>query len=158
MEDVVLMRGTAIAEGHGDTALVLLKAGAETDKKDATGALALDLAPDAKVSLPELSVLAEVLICPRSGITSCVLQRKKVSSYDILGVHLLNEVSIHHTAAHSQFRGTGSLHFQENSLCQVTACQTDLVKLINRTQGPPHCCLSSGNSGCNIEMAFEFRT
>lgn len=41
----------AIAEGHGDTAVVLLKAGAETDKKDNTGALALDLAPDAKVFL-----------------------------------------------------------------------------------------------------------
>lgn len=39
----------AIAEGHGDAAVVLLKAGAETDKKDSTGALALDLAPDAKV-------------------------------------------------------------------------------------------------------------
>jgi ankyrin repeat protein len=39
----------AIAEGHGDTAMVLLKAGAETDKKDNNGALALDLAPDAKV-------------------------------------------------------------------------------------------------------------
>ena len=39
----------AIAEGHGDTALVLLKAGAETDKKDSSGAYAIDLAPDAKV-------------------------------------------------------------------------------------------------------------
>lgn len=39
----------AIAEGHGDTALVLLKAGAETDKKDTSGSLAIDLAPDAKV-------------------------------------------------------------------------------------------------------------
>ena len=39
----------AIAEGHGDTALVLLKAGAETDKKDSSGALAIDVAPDAKV-------------------------------------------------------------------------------------------------------------
>ena len=39
----------AIAEGHGDAALVLLKAGAETGKKDSRGALAIDLAPDAKV-------------------------------------------------------------------------------------------------------------
>ena len=39
----------AIAEGHGDTALVLLKAGADTDKKDGNGALAIDLAPDAKI-------------------------------------------------------------------------------------------------------------
>ncbi|KAL8666607.1 MAG: hypothetical protein Q9202_001405 [Teloschistes flavicans] len=39
----------AISEGHGDTALVLLKAGAETDKKDMDGHLAIDLAPDIKV-------------------------------------------------------------------------------------------------------------
>ena len=42
---------TAIAEGHGDTALLLLKAGAETDKKDVDGQLAIDLAPDNKVFL-----------------------------------------------------------------------------------------------------------
>lgn len=40
----------AIAEGHGDTALGLLKAGAETDKKDIDGHLAIELAPDAKAS------------------------------------------------------------------------------------------------------------
>lgn len=39
----------AIAEGHGDTALELLKAGAETDRKDGNGALAINLAPDAKI-------------------------------------------------------------------------------------------------------------
>lgn len=55
----------AVAEGHGmpglslslqvpnnsigDTAVALLKAGAETDKKDVDGNLALDLAPDAQV-------------------------------------------------------------------------------------------------------------
>ncbi|KAF4549518.1 Ankyrin repeat-containing protein 32 [Elsinoe fawcettii] len=39
----------AIAEGHGDAALILLKAGAELDKKDNSGALPIDLAPDAKV-------------------------------------------------------------------------------------------------------------
>ncbi|TLS27347.1 hypothetical protein PpBr36_05100 [Pyricularia pennisetigena] len=39
----------AIAEGHGDTAVALLKAGAETDKKDADGNLAIDLAPDREV-------------------------------------------------------------------------------------------------------------
>ncbi|PQE25546.1 ankyrin repeat domain-containing protein [Rutstroemia sp. NJR-2017a BBW] len=39
----------AVAEGHGDTAVALLKAGAETDKKDADGFLALDLAPDKQV-------------------------------------------------------------------------------------------------------------
>ncbi len=39
----------AISEGHGDTALSLLKAGAETDKRDVDGQLAIDLAPDMKV-------------------------------------------------------------------------------------------------------------
>ncbi len=39
----------AISEGHGDAAVVLLKAGAEADKRDASGKLAVDLAPDAKI-------------------------------------------------------------------------------------------------------------
>jgi len=39
----------AVAEGHGDTAVALLKAGAETDKKDGDGLMALELAPDAQV-------------------------------------------------------------------------------------------------------------
>lgn len=39
----------AIAEGHADAAVALLKAGAETDKKDSTGALAIALAPDARI-------------------------------------------------------------------------------------------------------------
>ncbi|PNS19875.1 hypothetical protein CAC42_7842 [Sphaceloma murrayae] len=39
----------AIAEGHGDAAVVLLKAGADLEKKDNNGALPIDLAPDAKV-------------------------------------------------------------------------------------------------------------
>ena len=41
----------AISEGHGDTALVLLKVGAETDKRDVDGNLAIDLAPDVKVNI-----------------------------------------------------------------------------------------------------------
>lgn len=40
----------AISEGHGDTALALLKAGAQTDKKDVDGFLAIELAPDTKVN------------------------------------------------------------------------------------------------------------
>jgi len=65
----------AIAEGHGellppkpaeqlggtrayiltgDTAVALLKAGAETDKRDVDGYLALDLAPDKEVRAPSL--------------------------------------------------------------------------------------------------------
>ncbi|KAL0936658.1 ankyrin repeat-containing protein [Colletotrichum truncatum] len=39
----------AVAEGHGDTAVELLKAGAELHKKDDDGCMALDLAPDKEV-------------------------------------------------------------------------------------------------------------
>ncbi|KAH6646504.1 ankyrin repeat domain-containing protein [Truncatella angustata] len=39
----------AVAEGHGAAAVALIKAGAETDKKDADGFLALDLSPDREV-------------------------------------------------------------------------------------------------------------
>jgi len=39
----------AIAEGHGDAAIALLKAGAETDIRDLEGRLALELAPDKQV-------------------------------------------------------------------------------------------------------------
>ncbi|KAI0141294.1 ankyrin repeat-containing domain protein [Pestalotiopsis sp. NC0098] len=39
----------AIAEGQGAAAVALIKAGAETDKRDADGHLALDLAPDKEV-------------------------------------------------------------------------------------------------------------
>lgn len=42
----------AISEGHGEAAITLLKAGAETDKKDANGIFAIDMAPDASVSNP----------------------------------------------------------------------------------------------------------
>ena len=46
---MMLKAFTAISEGHGDTALVLLKAGAEFDKKDIDGHLPIDLAPDGNV-------------------------------------------------------------------------------------------------------------
>ncbi|KAL9098799.1 MAG: hypothetical protein Q9163_005607 [Psora crenata] len=39
----------AISEGHGDAALALLRAGAESDKRDSDGYLAIDLAPDKKI-------------------------------------------------------------------------------------------------------------
>ena len=40
----------AVSEGHGDAAIALLKAGAETDKQDSEGRVALSLAPDERVS------------------------------------------------------------------------------------------------------------
>lgn len=39
----------AISEGHGDAAILLMKAGADLEKRDADGHLAIDLAPDTKV-------------------------------------------------------------------------------------------------------------
>ncbi|KAI4277129.1 MAG: hypothetical protein LQ337_002002 [Flavoplaca oasis] len=45
----LLLDNKTISEGHGDTALVLLKAGAEVDKLDVDGKLAIDLAPDTKI-------------------------------------------------------------------------------------------------------------
>jgi 26S proteasome non-ATPase regulatory subunit 10 len=42
----------AISEGRGDAALVLLEAGAETDKRDGNGRLAIELAPNKVVNNP----------------------------------------------------------------------------------------------------------
>ncbi|OKP14314.1 Baeyer-Villiger monooxygenase [Penicillium subrubescens] len=41
----------AISEGHGDAAILLLKSGAEAEKRDADGRLAIDLVPDDKAYL-----------------------------------------------------------------------------------------------------------
>lgn len=40
----------AISEGHGPAAIFLLKSGAEPDKRDNEGRLAIELVPDDKVS------------------------------------------------------------------------------------------------------------
>jgi 26S proteasome non-ATPase regulatory subunit 10 len=45
-----LTRAIAISEGHGDAAVFLLKQGAESNKKNTEGELAINMAPDAKVS------------------------------------------------------------------------------------------------------------
>jgi 26S proteasome non-ATPase regulatory subunit 10 len=72
----------AIAEGHGDTAVALLKAGAETDKKDADGFLAMELAPDSQVSsFPSFNhpfnlQLITLILC-RLGSSFCRRQRGK---------------------------------------------------------------------------------
>ena len=41
----------AVSEGHGDAALYLLREGADSEKKDLDGRLAIDTAPDLKVRL-----------------------------------------------------------------------------------------------------------
>lgn len=53
---------SAIAEGHGDTAVLLLKAGADTTKKDVDGHLAIALAPDDKVISLKSTAVPEMLM------------------------------------------------------------------------------------------------
>lgn len=84
----------AVAEGHGifnlillgvkypnksigDTAVALLKAGAETDKKDVDGYLALDLAPDPQVR--NATRIRDYLLIndPRSGSSYCKVRTEK---------------------------------------------------------------------------------
>lgn len=45
----------AVSEGHGDAAVFLLKEGAEHDKRDSNGNLAIQLAPDVKVCLKSIA-------------------------------------------------------------------------------------------------------
>ena len=54
-----LIRMLAISEGHGEAAMVLLRAGAESDKKDRDGYLPIDLAPDKSVSLESSAIIAK---------------------------------------------------------------------------------------------------
>ena len=69
----------AIAEGHGDTALLLLKSGAVTDKKDVDGHMAIELAPDDKVRFaPYFSPLPADL--NRLKSSSCRVRKGKVSN------------------------------------------------------------------------------
>jgi ankyrin repeat protein len=76
----------AIAEGHGDTAVALLKAGAETDKKDVDGCLAIDLAPDAQVR-PHIRIASlDISLTPptRSANISYEQLRTRASSYNTI--------------------------------------------------------------------------
>jgi len=65
----------------GDAAIALLKAGAETDKKDVDGFLALEVAPGADVSCSILLLtdsVCWVLMCDnRSGNTSSGRPRRR---------------------------------------------------------------------------------
>lgn len=60
----------AIAEGHGDAAILLLKSGAETEKRDGEGRLAIDLVPDDKVS----ELLIFIFVPLFSSASSCMRQ------------------------------------------------------------------------------------
>lgn len=71
----------AVAEGHGDTAVALLKAGAETDKKDSDGFLALELAPDAQVSY--LEIHEDEMVIDRSQVRKFILQSAEREGIDL---------------------------------------------------------------------------
>ena len=60
----------AIAEGHGDAAVTLLKKGADTDVKDGEGKLAIELAPDRKVGTFILNAAKEegIVIATPPGV------------------------------------------------------------------------------------------
>ncbi|EGC42935.1 ankyrin repeat protein [Histoplasma capsulatum var. duboisii H88] len=53
----------AIAEGNGEAALVLLRAGAEVDKRDNNDKLAIELAPDSKVRFLLSSIGKDAWAC-----------------------------------------------------------------------------------------------
>ncbi len=69
----------AISEGHGDAAMTLLKAGAETDKRSVDGQLAIDMAPDAKVRHQRQRRSVTQLICHRSVVSSFRVRSVKES-------------------------------------------------------------------------------
>lgn len=63
----------AISEGHGDAAILLLKSGAEAEKRDGEGRLAIDLVPDDKVSEIVTSSLLWYLVCfLQEGLDQCL--------------------------------------------------------------------------------------
>lgn len=53
----------AISEGHGDAAILLLKSGAEAEKRDGDGRLAIELVPDDKVSLFSMFICDLTIYC-----------------------------------------------------------------------------------------------
>lgn len=57
----------AVSEGHGDAAILLLKAGAEAEKRDNDGRLAIDLVPDDKVRYLIFYVVLLALIFSLTG-------------------------------------------------------------------------------------------
>lgn len=62
----------AISEGHGDAAILLLKSGAEADKRDNEGKMAIDLVPANKVCLS---------VCPPSFAAPNLRDSLQVKQY-----------------------------------------------------------------------------
>jgi 26S proteasome non-ATPase regulatory subunit 10 len=67
----------AISEGHGDAAILLLKSGAEPEKRDGEGRLAIALVPDDKVSACACSRASWALLTvklPHAQVKQYILQ------------------------------------------------------------------------------------
>lgn len=82
----------AISEGHGDAAILLLKSGADAEKRDADGRLAIALVPDDKVSAyscRDVALLTVNLYLHRSSSISCKQQKEKELSFHNLSCTLL---------------------------------------------------------------------
>ena len=68
---VLIFSVLAISEGHGEAALVLLREGAESDKKDRDGYLAIDMAPDKSVGSSLCTTGTAKLTVMDLGTTIC---------------------------------------------------------------------------------------
>ena len=115
----------AISEGHGDTAVVLLKAGAETDKRDVDGNLAIDLAPDKKVNIDPATAFSTCINDHnRYGNSYCTVQREKAwilknrSSYPHLEQGTLVSAK---TSTHSNAEDISPVTIPTRSPEQITA-------------------------------------
>jgi hypothetical protein len=74
----------AISEGQGDAAILLLKSGADPEKRDGDGRLAIALVPDDKVREYPCSGVVCAVLKPfhrRSSSISCKQQKEKESSF-----------------------------------------------------------------------------
>lgn len=79
----------AISEGHGDAAILLMKAGTDLEKRDGEGNLAIDLAPDTKVrvvrSLLKVSCFNMAYAGSEIYPTDCRARRHRIALMEIAG-------------------------------------------------------------------------
>lgn len=83
----------AISEGHGDAAILLLKSGADAEKRDGDGKLAIELVPDDKVSRNKPSITACLIsyqFCRSSSTSYKLLNGRESSFHDCTFVNDLN--------------------------------------------------------------------
>ena len=120
----MLTKSKAISEGHGDTALLLLKAGAETDKKDVDGLLAIDLAPDTKVCHHRIGPSMDDFLIShhRYGISSCRKQSaRELTSCDQTVKYAATGFITHHKTAQPPARLTMPQEIVSHDLTVIIA-------------------------------------